>query len=250
MQSSLSVRCFHHCNGCSFLADNQGSFLTFPKFVLPVDDSSDCTIFGSGHTSTLHFDSRTVGSVVPVSDNTRHRHRRRPPISSSSSLPTTKPPSLVPSPIDLPITITVPLPPISEEDTTSLLHPSSPSTHEDALLSTLHELNLCPSYVTSSGLSTTQSDEIIKAVTSHLKKNGRITMELLHFIRDGFSSPCNSTSTTTPGHPILLSSEKIANTAPSHCWFTTQQSSRYYSFHSFKNWDTLHNVCLPNFSFI
>jgi len=35
----LSVRCFRRLMGCSFLADNSGSFLTFPTFVLPVDDS-------------------------------------------------------------------------------------------------------------------------------------------------------------------------------------------------------------------
>lgn len=42
----LSVRCFHCLPGCSFIADNNGSFLTFPQFILPVNDSSDCTIAG------------------------------------------------------------------------------------------------------------------------------------------------------------------------------------------------------------
>jgi hypothetical protein len=37
----LLVQCFHHLNGCSFLADNMGCFLSFPQFFLPVDDTSD-----------------------------------------------------------------------------------------------------------------------------------------------------------------------------------------------------------------
>jgi hypothetical protein len=42
----LSIRCFRRLIGCSFLADNTGSFLTFPNFFLTVNDSSDCTISG------------------------------------------------------------------------------------------------------------------------------------------------------------------------------------------------------------
>jgi hypothetical protein len=42
----------------------------------------------------------------------------------------------------------------------------------------------------------------------------------------------------------------MSNTAPLHCRFTIKQVSHYCGFGSFKNWDTLHNVCQPNFSFI
>lgn len=91
----LSVCCFRQYCECSFLADNQGSFLTFPKFVLPVDDSSDCMISGSDQTyTTLHCDSWKVGTVAAVSDNTRHRHQRRPPTSPTSSHPTPQGPSI------------------------------------------------------------------------------------------------------------------------------------------------------------
>lgn len=76
----LSVRCFRHLLGCSFLADNKGSFLTFPKFILPVDDSSYCTISGSlmDITTEAHFDSRLAGSICAVSDNTRFKQQCRP----------------------------------------------------------------------------------------------------------------------------------------------------------------------------
>jgi hypothetical protein len=57
--------------------------LTFPTFFLVVDDSSDCIIQGQRPTTTTNpdFDSRLVGSVSAVSDNTRHRSSR--PISSA-----------------------------------------------------------------------------------------------------------------------------------------------------------------------
>jgi len=78
----LSVRCFRCFKGCSFLSDNSGCFLTFPTFFLPVDDSSDCIIKGNlvKTPSSPIFDSRLVGMVSAVSDNTRHRSLCRPVI--------------------------------------------------------------------------------------------------------------------------------------------------------------------------
>ncbi len=52
------------------------------------------------------------------------------------------------------------------------------------------------------------------------------------------------------GHAPLLSSDKMSNVAPKHCRYTTPQLSRYFGFRSFKNWDVLHDVCQPNFSFL
>ncbi len=74
----LSIRCFRQLKGCSFLSDNSGCFLTFPTFFLPVDDSSDCIIKGNlvKTPSSPFFDSRLVGMVSAVSDNTRHRSLR------------------------------------------------------------------------------------------------------------------------------------------------------------------------------
>lgn len=40
----LSIRQHRRHQGCSFLADNGGCFLSFPTFSIPVDDSSDCLI--------------------------------------------------------------------------------------------------------------------------------------------------------------------------------------------------------------
>ncbi len=82
----LSVRCFPCLPGCSFIADNNGSFLTFPQFILPVNDSSDCTIAGSFCNSPekIHFDS-IVGSISNVSENTCFRHQRLPVLPNKSS---------------------------------------------------------------------------------------------------------------------------------------------------------------------
>jgi hypothetical protein len=76
----LSVRCYRRLKGCCFLADNSGSFLTFPQFFLPVDDSSDCTIAGKicSSNTTTHFDSSLAGCISAVSDNTRLRKNRCP----------------------------------------------------------------------------------------------------------------------------------------------------------------------------
>jgi len=70
----LSVRCLRRIRGCSFLGDNSGCFLSFPSFILPVDDSLDCIIRGRFLLDTddaIDFDSRLVGLVTAVSDNTR-----------------------------------------------------------------------------------------------------------------------------------------------------------------------------------
>jgi hypothetical protein len=75
-------------------------------------------------------------------------------------------------------------------------------------------------------------------------------MELINFIKDGYSSQKNSTSSTPNGHATLPSSDKMSNTAPKHVRYTIQQLSHYFGFRSLKNWDTLDDVCQPNFSFI
>ncbi len=257
----LSVRCFRRLNGCSFLADNSGSFLTFPKFILSVDDSSDCTILGSLATQTIdiHFDSRIVGSISAVSDNTRHRKQRRPVYTKSRETSSTSAhsmpinethPNFIPSPSlshnfiqessDLPV--------INEtyEDNT----PTVTGVITDPITSTLKDLNIDPSSLSSPHLSQTQIQEITTAIIRHLTKHGKITLELINFIKDGYSSSKNTTSTTPVGRPTLMSSDKMSNTAPLQSRFTIQQLSRYFGFRSFKNWDTLHDVCQPNFSFI
>jgi hypothetical protein len=71
----LSVHCLHWLQGCSFLADNSGRYLSFPNFIIPVDDSSDCIIPGrpSNPCVNVDFDSQLFGSVAAVSDNTHFR---------------------------------------------------------------------------------------------------------------------------------------------------------------------------------
>jgi hypothetical protein len=238
----LSVRCFRRLRGCSFLADNSGSFLTFPRFVLKVDDSSDCTITGQlGIKRDLDFDSRLVGMSSAVSDNTRNRKTHRPSSRSLSSIPDTT--STPPDTSNIsPSVPTTTLPSISEE--------VSPPNTTDSPTSLLEELNLPPDALSTSQLSPIQIQEISTAIVNHLKKYGQVTTDLLNFIHDGYTSKKNSTSSTPVGHPILLASNKMSNTAPSHHRFTIPQLSRYYGFQSLKNWDTLHDVCVPNFSFI
>jgi hypothetical protein len=67
--------------------DNDGSFLTFPQFILQVDDSSDCTIGGSSclNQNNNHFVSQLVDSIANVSDNTRNCNTRCPIVSKSTS---------------------------------------------------------------------------------------------------------------------------------------------------------------------
>jgi len=80
----LSVRCFCCLNGCSFLVNDTGCYLTFPKFFLPVDDTSDGTISGSPSVMTsFDFDSQNVGLTCAFSDNTWFRGHHRPTILGS-----------------------------------------------------------------------------------------------------------------------------------------------------------------------
>jgi hypothetical protein len=196
----LSVRCFRRLHGCSFVADNSGSFLTFPDFVLPVDDSSDCTIDGClGAQRSVDFDSCLVGCSAAVSDNTRFRKSRHPARSSSSPQPSTLAAPVMSSPQPT-LADTPDLPSIPEEKLTSL-----PS---EQLKSILEDLNIPSSTTSDDKLSPTQLQEVTTAIVAHLQKYGCVTTELLHFIRDGYTSKKNSTSTTPEGRPTLLASDK------------------------------------------
>jgi hypothetical protein len=141
-----------------------------------------------------------------------------------------------------------PLPVINEElDTNNV---NTQPHHPELSTSIQQELSIDTTSLSSPKLSQNQILEITKAITKHLQKHGKITMELINFIKDGFSSERNNTSTTPLGRPTLPSCDKMSNTAPLQCRFTIQQLSRYSGFRSFKNWDTLDDVCQPNFSFI
>ncbi len=87
---------------------------------------------------------------------------------------------------------------------------------------------------TPSPLSTKQIQEIVSIVTTTLQKNGRITPELLHYLKLD-SSPGVSNSATPDNHPTLFSSDKMSNTAPGFSRYTVQQLSHYFGFQSFKN---------------
>ena len=58
--------------GCSFIADHSGCFLTFPEFTIEIDDHDDCTIAcGKGNPQKLDFDSRLY-----LDQNTTPEYRR------------------------------------------------------------------------------------------------------------------------------------------------------------------------------
>ena len=84
----LSVRCHRRQPGCSFVADNTGAFLTFPEFIIKVDDSVDCFIKGSpaSDSDTIYFDGRSAGLISAVSEGTRHRAKRRAPVAIKRKL--------------------------------------------------------------------------------------------------------------------------------------------------------------------
>jgi hypothetical protein len=264
----LSVQCFRRILGCSFIADNHGSFLTFPFFILNVDDSSDCTILSSPSSDcdSTDFDSRLVGSISAVSDNTHFKDQCRP--IGSTQIPRTKTTrssnktTIINTDDTFPGTSKVNNNQNASSSLTSLNNNNLehidecnnnhdlPLTSLSDLDSTIHDLGLNPSDFTSPTLSAKQILEITTTIISHLQKYGCITPELLNFIRDKKYSTKNATSTTLDDRPTLLSSDKASNTFPSHICLTIQQLSRYFGFRSLKNWDSLYDVCQLNFSFI
>jgi len=221
---AFTFRCLQRIRGCSFLGDNLGFFLSFPSFILPVDDSSDCIIRGSFLFNTddaIEFDSRLVGIVTAVSDNTCFRSSRRPiqqpPLGTSQKLSSQSPStkllpaipevefeSLILSPVPLDMSSPHILPGTTMSE--SVLESTSPTPHPTSL-------------------SDTQLKEIISLVITNLRKHGKITPELLHALKGESYQPKRSTSTTPSNHPTLLSCDKMSNTAPQHMRFTVQQLS-------------------------
>ena len=66
----ISVRQFLRMGqGCSFLADNTGYFLTFPEFIIDVDDLMDCVVNFTPAPTATHFDFN--GRTVPDIPNFR-----------------------------------------------------------------------------------------------------------------------------------------------------------------------------------
>jgi hypothetical protein len=264
----LSVRCFRRILGCSFIADNHGSYLTFPSFILNVDDSSDCTILSSPSPDCdfPDFDSRLFGSISAVSDNTHFKDHRRPigikQIPRTKTTRSSNKNTIINTDDTFPGTSTVnnnqtASLSLTASNNNNLEHIDECNNNNDLHLlqppdldSTIHDLGLNPSDFTSPTLSAKQIQEVTTAIISHLQKYRCITPELLNFIRDKKYSTKNATSTTPDDRPTLLSSDKASNTFPSHIRFTIQQLSRYFGFRSLKNWDSLHDICQPNLSFI
>jgi hypothetical protein len=77
-----------------------------------------------------------------------------------------------------------PLPVINEELNTNNVN-TQPH-HPELSTSILQELSIDTTSHSSPKLSQNQILEITKAITKHLQKHGKITMELINFIKDGF----------------------------------------------------------------
>ncbi len=184
----LSARCFCHLQGCSFIADTLGSFLRFPNFIIPVDDSSDCIIPGlSSNTSvSVDFDSRLIGSVASVSDNTWFQVSQWPILPSKTRHPTTTSSSanVSPSSTTLPSVATPlqdTLPPIAEQDDDIL-----PRTD---LLSCEHSspepynVSLCSSSEVSGHLSSKQTQELATRITNYIEQHGRSDFSMFYSLQ-------------------------------------------------------------------
>lgn len=79
----LSTR-IHCCHGpgCAFIADNSGCFLTFPGFIVEVDDAEDCLVdFSLVHGPVLYDfdefrqDSSGPSSVLPFGSSVGRAHK-------------------------------------------------------------------------------------------------------------------------------------------------------------------------------
>ena len=242
----FSVRCHRRFLGCSFLADNSGTFLSFPSFIIPVDDSTDCVV--SGHSAPtnqlIHFDARVAGCTCAVSDNTRHRASRRPIVSSKTvtfskdtvfklkdpTILNEQPPSeAVNGSVDINNNLPLPIPTIVDNNNLS----SSPSdslgdntfldSSEDSS-NVFKSLGLDPSDFTTSHLSPKQVKQLSQACVDALTNNGCISMDLIRFVqtilrRRSFST---STSTTPDDRPSLLPCDKVPS-------FYPNKSTFYYS---------------------
>jgi hypothetical protein len=209
-----------------------------------VDDSSDCIIKSAflPHHDSVDFDSRIAGLASAVSDNTRFWGSHRPTVLPSSR---TKLPSL--STVDQ-LGVSDSLPSICEEPVGPSLSIPSPEPIETSVTFPITFDAPPESTSQSSLLSPKQVQEVLQLLTMTLEKDGRITPELLHYVKVP-SSSTKTSSSTPPGHPILLSCGKMSNTAPNHMRYMVQQLSQYFGFKSFKNWDVLYDVCQPIFSF-
>jgi hypothetical protein len=252
-----SVRCHRRSIGCAFLADNEGIYLTFPKFIIPVDDSVDCIVKGkfAYPDSTLYFDARLAGTVSAVSDSTRHRNNRRPvvqPIPTQSptidstlahcqvtneNLPDGSPCSSVGNNIELDSTTSFSMPVVNED----LNAP-------DPIVMVMDELGLNAAEFSGSKLSPVQIQQIIQACIKDLTANGCISMKLVNLLRAAHFPSKTPTSTTPDDRPELLSSDKMPSSAGAHRRFTVPQLHRYFGFRQLKNWETVLAVAQDNIS--
>ena len=277
-----SIRSHSRIRGCGFHADNKGTLLAFPTFILPVDLSYDCVIKGSFPSSieTVHFDERSVGSISAVSDNTRNRDKRRgclivspsahcqvtqqndsPTQSTATSLSLSEPVLVedVPTVLSEPILVED----VNEDDESlcddssfssdnDMPSPSNPSADNASVLDLMGELGLDPTILTilsGTRLSQKQIGEIAQACVEHLTQHGRITNELLTFLASAYPITSSFPTSRTPDdRPELLSSDKMPSSAAATRRFTVPQLHRYLGFRQLKNWSSILDIAQENIS--
>lgn len=122
--------------------------------------------------------------MANVSDNTRHRHQCHPVTIKSSISNNNKKVSFIHNEVH-PIVHSSPSPKLTTNTTDTNLpsitedsDPSTPPPTTPDLSSTLDELQIDPSTFNTHQLSPTQILEVSNAVISHLKKHGKIILDL------------------------------------------------------------------------
>lgn len=131
--------------------------------------------------------------------------------------------------------------------TTDSITSSSPNTLS---VLTMDNPSLQSPKILSSSLSPKQTQEIIIKITETFKKHGRVTLELINLFQTQHFTNQKSTSTTPLRHLTFLSSNKMADTAPSCFRLTVQQLSRYLGFRTLKNWDIIYDVGQPTYYYL
>jgi Reverse transcriptase (RNA-dependent DNA polymerase) len=263
----LSVRQHRRHQGCSFIADNGGCYLSFPKFSIPVDDSSDCliayeTINPKGFDMSLcdfFPDAPATRESLAVVETQRYenarKQRRDPqwcpaqdPHGHAWKVETRASARRLKEQSDLAAA--------SIEQTQHIKAEISRLEKEE------NEERTTQSTCSETPMTTTEKMEIIKSLTDSMEKSGEVDYLLIKEIEKKYpsstrtesplksesliqevpSSPSGSkgyqfpTTSTPADHPDTLPCDKPPSSSPMLQRFTDQQLHRYFGFRNLKNW--------------
>jgi len=238
------------------MADNSGTFLTFPTFILPVDDSSDCIISSQliDHPALcrlVHYSEHENYSTSAVSDGTHNQTGRRPVCISKSvaPLPVNLPSGMLAHNISSPTKTTT----LQQVPATSVLPPTDP----------VVSIGLSPLSLSTGNLPTTSSQQstalqtlspeciaqVAEMCTLSLQSDGIISQKLVNtLIRQGLICPSNTSSSRLPSsttpmdRPEILPCDKVPSATLYRRHITIPQLHRYLGFCTLKNWKILSEV--------